>query len=468
MRYDKFVGNVQHRAQLSDGGQAMRAIHATLGTLSERLFGGEAEQLSAQLPSEIGYYLQESNLKEKFDLEEFYERVGVREEVRFAEAARHARAVISVLCDAVSPGEIADVRAQLPREFDDLFENPSHFMAAPEIAVPSPKIEAKKTMLPLRKILCPIDWSEPSYAALDRAGELAARFGAELCVLHVVPFSPPFPADLMVIVPHAVETDRERMEAAARQLDEVMARHPQLHVKMRPIVKMGYTANEIACLAREENADLIMLATHGRSGLTHLMLGSVAEKVLHLSPCPVLTVRPDESGEMPALLPLETILCPIDYSEASLAALDAASELAEYSGAGLNVLHVVAAPTSELGTDAYVSPEERAADRKRLSDLIAERVPAAVTAHPVLRSGDPAHEIEHAARKEKAGLVVIATHGTTGWRHMVFGSVAEAIVRQAHCPVLTVHATPAVDEVVVDELIAVEQEVGLAGSGVIQ
>jgi uncharacterized protein (DUF2267 family) len=122
MKYDEFLGQVQYRARLADGGQAIRAIHATLETLGERLVGDEASDLAAQLPPEIGAYLKVPMFQEKFGLKEFFERVAEREEVPVSDAAFHACAVVSVLCDAVSHGEMADVRSQLPGEYDRLFE----------------------------------------------------------------------------------------------------------------------------------------------------------------------------------------------------------------------------------------------------------------------------------------------------------------------------------------------------------
>ena len=121
MQYDEFVGRVQNRARLASGGEAVRAIHATLQTLGERLFGKEAEHLAAQLPPEIGTYLRQVEVKESFSLDEFFERVAEREGVDLPDAIHQARAVISVLSEAVSPGEMADARAQLPDEYDPLF-----------------------------------------------------------------------------------------------------------------------------------------------------------------------------------------------------------------------------------------------------------------------------------------------------------------------------------------------------------
>jgi uncharacterized protein (DUF2267 family) len=102
----------------------MRAIHATLETLNARLAGGEADDLAAQLPTEISSYLRQPVLQEKFGLHEFFERVAMceGEGVSVSDAAFHASAVVSVLCDAVSRGEMDDVRAQLPKEYARLFE----------------------------------------------------------------------------------------------------------------------------------------------------------------------------------------------------------------------------------------------------------------------------------------------------------------------------------------------------------
>ena len=127
MKHDGFIGQVQHRARLSSRGAAERATRATLETLAERLAGGEAKDLAAQLPPEIGEHLkgQWSALGERFSLDEFFRRVSLREGVDLSDAVFHARAVIEVLSEAVSQGEMDDVRAQLPTEFDRLFESGS-------------------------------------------------------------------------------------------------------------------------------------------------------------------------------------------------------------------------------------------------------------------------------------------------------------------------------------------------------
>jgi len=123
MQFEQFSGEVQQRARLATQGEAMRAICATLETLGERLFGEEARHLAAELPAGIGAYLRLAPAKETFELEEFYRRVAEREGagVDLPQATHHAQAVVSVLQEAVSAGEMNDVRAQLPADYAELF-----------------------------------------------------------------------------------------------------------------------------------------------------------------------------------------------------------------------------------------------------------------------------------------------------------------------------------------------------------
>ena len=124
MQFDEFVGEVQHLARLGSTGNTMRAIAATLETLGERLHGNEAENLGAQLPYALAAYLRLAREKEAFDLDEFFHRIAEREgaAVDLPDAAHHARAVMAVLEQAVTAGEWADARAQLPDEWNPLFE----------------------------------------------------------------------------------------------------------------------------------------------------------------------------------------------------------------------------------------------------------------------------------------------------------------------------------------------------------
>lgn len=124
MKHDEFIGHVQQRARLDSRGAAEQATRATLETLAERLAGGQPDNLAAQLPPEIGLHLQRGSDTEQFGVQEFYQRVAAREDpgVQLPEAVFHAKAVMSVVREAVTGGVLDKVRDQLPEEFADLYD----------------------------------------------------------------------------------------------------------------------------------------------------------------------------------------------------------------------------------------------------------------------------------------------------------------------------------------------------------
>ena len=122
MQFDEFTGKVQHKAKLATTGEALAATRATLETLAERVAGDEPKNLAAQLPQEIGKYLEGAHIVERFSLAEFFDRVTEKEGVDKPVAVYHARAVIDTVMEAVSEGEIEDLKAQLPDEWNPLFE----------------------------------------------------------------------------------------------------------------------------------------------------------------------------------------------------------------------------------------------------------------------------------------------------------------------------------------------------------
>jgi universal stress protein A len=146
------------------------------------------------------------------------------------------------------------------------------------------------------------------------------------------------------------------------------------------------------------------------------------------------------------VLPIKTILCPTDFSDSSYEALSAACELAEHFDAELTVMHVVSPiPTiaANVGPSAFninTYRFELENDSKEvLTGIISEKVPKGVTVHPYITYGNPAEKIlQKAAEKGKVDMIVIASHGRTGWRDIVFGSVAERVVRLSAVPVLTI------------------------------
>jgi nucleotide-binding universal stress UspA family protein len=147
-------------------------------------------------------------------------------------------------------------------------------------------------MIQISKILYPTDFSEPSKLALDYAVELAKKFGAELEILHIM-----FDETQVVsfylpqVTMQSLSTDIEA--GSAKQLEDFISSQPRLkEVKFTSKMLKGTPFIEIIKRANEIKADMIVIGTHGRTGLDHVLFGSTAEKVVRKSPCPVFTVRP--------------------------------------------------------------------------------------------------------------------------------------------------------------------------------
>ncbi len=145
----------------------------------------------------------------------------------------------------------------------------------------------------LKKILVPQDFSDYSLHALKYAITFADLFKAELLVLHIVePIV--YPADFsfgQVSIPAMEEEIRKHSE---EQLNELVSKDIPENIKATPIIRVGKPFIEIVEVAKAENADLIVISSHGRTGMDHVLFGSTADKVVRKAPCPVLTIRPHE------------------------------------------------------------------------------------------------------------------------------------------------------------------------------
>jgi nucleotide-binding universal stress UspA family protein len=149
----------------------------------------------------------------------------------------------------------------------------------------------------IQRILVPVDFSDPSLRALDYAIEFSRRLKSRLIVLHVVePVYYPMAADM-----YGVGIDLgnvyEQIERAARtQLSRLAAKLRTRRVEVRTLLSVGTAPQMIAQSAKKLKADLIIMSTHGRTGLSHVLMGSVAERVVRTAACPVLTVPGRRSG----------------------------------------------------------------------------------------------------------------------------------------------------------------------------
>ena len=145
-------------------------------------------------------------------------------------------------------------------------------------------------MLPLKLIVCPTDFSPPACTCVQTASELAQHFGAELLLVNVVPTVPALPPDPNYVF-KVPEYERYLHMDAENHLRQVREQLVPTNVKVRTTVGHGSAADEIVAIADREGADLVVISTHGSTGIERLVFGSVTERVVRLASCPVLTVR---------------------------------------------------------------------------------------------------------------------------------------------------------------------------------
>lgn len=294
----------------------------------------------------------------------------------------------------------------------------------------------------MKKILLATDFSDCAKQAQDYAIFLAGDWKAELTFFHVLEFQPGMDPDLPV---NRMYLDQLRAESD-RQLSQLVDTAGQrgLAVKARQVT--GLPSQQIIQEAGRDQPDLIVVGTHGRSGLAHVLLGSTAERVVASAPCPVLTVRrgvdtPEPASDQTARPNIRAILVPLDFSDCSREALDYAARMAGHFGAALTLLHVVEPVSYGLDFTLVPSrqgPEMRAQLEARMAALTATLAAPWLTIDSVIRGGTPASSILDLAGQRPYDLIVMGTHGRRGLAHLTTGSVAEAVLRRAPCPVLTV------------------------------
>ena len=289
--------------------------------------------------------------------------------------------------------------------------------------------------------LVPLDGSELAERALPYAVRLAAERGGRL-VLTRAALAPP---------PSGLDWERQQltiMEEATVYLSDV-AQKVATRVPVTTAPLYGHAADTILAAAAQFSADSIVMATHGRTGLAHLLHGSVAEAVLTRSPVPVFVVyaRPGEAAAPPFDSASARILVPLDGSAFAEAALPLALEIV--GRAGELVLSSVAEEPDHVERDdrgrvlAYLDQQEEAIKRDTLdylrqieARLKQQRPDLRVTRD--VRIGDPAAGIAMAEIACGVDLVVMATHGRTGLRRAVLGSVAGRVLTTGSVPVLVV------------------------------
>jgi len=295
-------------------------------------------------------------------------------------------------------------------------------------------------MQPFATILFAADFSENSKEAFRAACSLAVENETRLVVLHVVEpdwvAADPLYYGQMSVHVHAAEPDKARHAALRLKLRDDYT--PDRPIDVDYQTREGEAAVEILRMAKELGSDLIVMGTHGRTGLSWLLAGSVAIAVLRGTHCPILALRTLEKPRQAK--EIRVILHPTDFSVDSEAALRVARELARAHGARLIILHVAVLQIITDGTTAAEVDPRFYTDA--LEDL-RKRVDGPDLKYPVetmLGRGYDAENITQTAEAVGCDLVVMGTHGRTGLSRLLMGSVAENVLPRANCPVLVVKA----------------------------
>jgi len=300
-------------------------------------------------------------------------------------------------------------------------------------------------LLNIKNILFPTDFSSCASQALEHALFLAKRCNAALHIFHAVilhqrdPHNPAFHfPDLKELHDKLKRITRDSMDGNLRASSES---EKEVDIKMEEA--WGVSASGLILeYADAHNIDLIVMGTHGRRGLGYMLLGSIAEEVVRKAPCPVFTVRESEKPRLPRTT--DRILTPIDFSDHSIMAMLTAREVAGLYDAKLQVLHVIEESTHPAfyGISKEILWGLRAEivnkSEQELHRILGEFKEPEVAWEFKVVAGHVSKEILEYAQHNKIDLIVLATHGLSGLRHFLLGSVAEKVVRGSPCPVLTV------------------------------
>jgi len=271
-----------------------------------------------------------------------------------------------------------------------------------------------------RKILCAIDFSKFSLNALRYSALIAREFRSRLIILHCVA-EIPGPSDVDPYGPKELYEDLSRLSKT--QLDSLVSKILPAEIRTTRMVRVGYPSEIILRVAQVEDADLIVMGSHGRAGFERFLAGSVTSKVLLKSIVPVLVCHPSNPFKVlgDQKLNVETILCPIDFGKQSERIRDLALSIAKDFQAKLIFLHVLS--VSAKG--------KKLTQLNKLKTFI-----GSPDAECILESGDVTEKILEQLEKRAIRLVIIGHHTQIPLVENFLGSVARRIVSESPCPVL--------------------------------
>lgn len=279
----------------------------------------------------------------------------------------------------------------------------------------------------LRTILCPVDFSDLSALALKYAADFRKCAGGDLVVLFANPFLPP-PQLSGPQVDQLAEAWQESKHSTEEYLASFVARHiGEAATGVEMMVVESSPVNAIVEASTARSADLIVMGTHGQGGETRMLLGSVSERVLRASTCPVLTVRQKKGESIPPAA-IRNILVPVNFSVVARMALVSAARIAECFGASLSVLRVIEPaeepcdePDEMTRLCAWVPPETR--KKCEIQEFVAR--------------GEGAEKIVSFAEEEKTDLIVLGAQHRKFFDSTIVGTTTLRVVRHAPCPVFT-------------------------------
>jgi nucleotide-binding universal stress UspA family protein len=285
----------------------------------------------------------------------------------------------------------------------------------------------------MNRILCAVDRSPSSLQAFDYAIALARWRGARLHLMEVI--DAPNQYGVPIETRANLERDLKRVLVARRVSD----------VKVAISLRQGNVVQEIIAQAKASRSNLVVIGSHGRGGIQRLVLGSIAEKVLRLSTCPVLTVRRGVSQRRRgrARPPFETILCPTDFSVAANHAVTYAKRLAKEANAKLILMTAVEWPLGDgvmSGPVAELRKSIEANANESLSRLVPRRGADRRRAETVVASGKASAAIVELARLRSVDLIVMGVSGRSALDVAMLGSTTHHVIREGLWPVLTVPA----------------------------
>jgi len=301
----------------------------------------------------------------------------------------------------------------------------------------SKNIEVVK-MIKINKILIPTDFSRCAEQAFTHAIYFVEKYQSELHILNVNTLFEEYP-EFTSNISAANDIRKMAEDSINEQINKMVDNVTLKNFEIIKCQKRGISAaTTILEYSHDNDIDLIVMGTHGRRGLGHLFLGSVAEEVVRFSACPVYTIR--EEDEPKPIEQFTNILVPIDFSDCSSTSLKYAKEIAKLYRSKLQLLHVIEdtiPPAYSLVGINNLFPDLEDKTSKRLENLFNETDGPKVQHDNYIVNGHAAKEILNFAKTHNTNLIVIATHGLTGIEHFLMGSVAEKVVRMAPCPVFT-------------------------------